>query len=75
MCYHFFSSNIILLCVAGSDGKESACNSGGSGSIPGSGRPFRRKWLYALLFLLGEFHGQKTWWAIVHGVAESDTTE
>ena len=39
MCYHLFSSNIILLCIGGSYGKESACNSGGSDSIPGSGRP------------------------------------
>ena len=29
----------------GSDGKESACNAGDLGSIPGSGRPSRRQWL------------------------------
>ena len=34
--------------TCGSDGKESACNAGDSGSIPGSGRQ------------LGEFHGQRS---------------
>ena len=60
----------------GSDGKESTCNSGSPGSIPGSGR------------FLGEGNGNPlqysclenstdsgAWWATVHGVAESDTTE
>ena len=41
----------------GSNGKESACNAGGPGSIPGSGR---REWLLTPLFLPGEFHGQRS---------------
>ena len=41
----------------GSNGKESACNAGGAGSIPGSGR---REWLPTPLFLSGEFHGQRS---------------
>ena len=44
-----------------SDGKESSCNSGDSGSIPGSGRfPWRREWLPTPVFLPEEFHGQRS---------------
>ena len=58
----------------GSDGKESACNTGDPGSIPGLGRS------------LGEGNGNPVqysflenptdrgaWWASVHGVAKSRT--
>ena len=58
----------------GSDGKESACNAGDLGSIPGSER------------CLGEGNGKPlqysclknpmdrgAWWATVHGVAKSGT--
>ena len=39
-----------------SDGKESACNVGDPGSIPGSGRfPWRREWLPTPVFVPGEF--------------------
>ena len=63
---------------AGSGGKESACNAGDLGSIPGLGRP------------PGEGNGTHSsvlgwkipwteepvvWWATVLGVAESDTNE
>ena len=60
----------------GSDGKESICDAGDPGSTPASGRS------------LGEGNGNPlqysclenpmnrgAWWAIVHEVAESDTTE
>ena len=44
----------------GSEGKESTCNAGETGSIPGSGRfPWRRECLPTPVFLPGEFHGQK----------------
>ena len=44
-----------------SDGKESARNTGDSGSIPGLGRfPWRMKWLLIPVFLPGEFDGQRS---------------
>ena len=62
----------------GSDGKESAYNTGDPGSIPGSGRSpgEGNGWLPTPVFLPGEFHGQRSlagyspW-----GHKESDTTE
>ena len=59
-----------------SDGKESACNAGDPGSIPGSERYWRRKWQPIPIFSPGKFHGQRSlvscspW-----GHKESDTTE
>ena len=41
-----------------------------TGSIPGSGRSWRRGWKPTLIFLLGKTHGQGSWWATVHGVAK-----
>ena len=61
----------------GSDGKESACNSGEQGSIPGSGRsPGEGNGLPTPVLLPGEFHGQRS----LVGYSpwshkESDTTE
>ena len=44
----------------GSDCKESACNAGDSGSIPGLGlSPGRGRWQPTPVFLSGEFHGQR----------------
>ena len=45
----------------GSDSKESDCNAGDPGSIPGLRRcPWRRKWQSTPVFLPGEFHGKKS---------------
>ena len=44
----------------GSDGKESACNSGDPGLIPGSKIPWRRAWQPTLVFLPEESHGQRS---------------
>ena len=45
----------------GSDGKESACNAGDPGLIPGSGKsPWRRAWQPTPVFLPGESHGQRS---------------
>ena len=60
-----------------SDGKESACNAGDPGSIPGLGNiPWRMKWQPTPVFWPGEFHGQRNLagyspWSL----KEWDTTE
>ena len=60
----------------GSDGKESACNAGEPGLIPGPERSPGEGWHPTPVFLPGEFHGQRglvgysPW-----GPKESDTTE
>ena len=60
----------------GSDGKASACHAGDLGSILRSGRfPWRREWLPTLVFLLGEFHGQRSVGWSPWGRRESDMTE
>ena len=62
--------------LGGSGRKESVCNAGDLGSIPGSGRfPWRgrKAWQPILLSLPGEFHGQRVCGATVHGVTESRT--
>ena len=61
----------------GSDGKESACNMGDLGLIPGSGRsPWRRPWQPTPVFLPGEFHGQRSLTSYrPWDHKESDTTE
>ena len=47
--------------AGGSDDKESACNAGDSGSIPGSGRfPGEREWQPTPVFLSGKSHGQRS---------------
>ena len=56
----------------GSDSRESTCNAGNLGSVPGLGRspggghgnPF---WYSCL----ENPHGQRSWWTTVHGVAKS----
>ena len=37
--------------------------------------PWRMEWQPTSVFFPGEFHGQRSLWAIVHGVTELDTTE
>ena len=47
------------------------------GSIPGSGRPPKRKWQLIPVFLLEESHGQRSWVGSMspRGLKESDMTE
>ena len=60
--------------TSGSDGKESTCNAGDSGLIPGlqrspgegSGYPFQYSCLENSM-------DRKAWWASVHNVAKSQT--
>ena len=59
-----------------SDGKESTCNAGDAGSIPGLGR-FPQKGIgYPLQYsCLENSMDRGAWLAIVRGVAQLDTTE
>ena len=58
----------------GSDGKESACNSGDLGLIPGLGRSPGEGNGYPLQYsCLENSMDRGAWWAIVHGVAKSRT--
>ena len=52
-------------------GKESTCDAGDVGSIPGLGRsPWRRKWQLTPLFLSGKSMDRRAWQTTVHGVAK-----
>ena len=58
----------------GSDGKESICNAGDPGSIPGLGRSPGEGNGYPLQYsCLGNPVDRGSWWATVHGVAKSRT--
>ena len=58
----------------GSDDKESACNAGDQGSIPGSGRsPGKRKGSPFQYSCLEKAMDRGDWWATVHGVKKSQT--
>ena len=61
----------------GSDSKESACNVGNLGSIPGSGRsPGERNGYSCQYCCLENSMDRGAWWATVYGVAKNwDTTE
>ena len=61
----------------GSDGKESACNAGDLGSISGSGRsPLEEGNGCPVKYSCLESHmDRETWWAAIHGIAESEMTE
>ena len=62
----------------GSDSKETSCNAGDLGSIPGSGRsPGERNGSLLQYSGLENSVDRGTWWATVHRVGrkKSDTTE
>ena len=60
----------------GSDNKESACNEEDPGSIPGLGRsPGERNGNPLQCSCLENSTDRAVWWATVHGVSESETTE
>ena len=64
-------AHVTLGFPSGPGGKESACNAGDLGSIPGLGRSSGEGNSYPLLFLPGEFH----WLYDLWGRKESSTTE
>ena len=55
----------------GLDGKESACNAGDPGLIPGLGRSPGEANGYPLYYCLENFKDRGAWWATVHGVIKS----
>ena len=58
----------------GSGGKESACNAGDPGSIPGSGRSLGEGNGNPLQYsCMGNSMDRGAWWATVHRVAKSQT--
>ena len=60
----------------GSGDKESACNAGDPGLIPGSGRsPGEGKGKPLQYSCLENPMDRGAWWTTVRGVTESDTTE
>ena len=63
-----------LAAAAAAEGKESACNTGDLGSIPGSGRSPGEENANPLQYsCLENSMGRGAWWATVHGVARSWT--
>ena len=58
-----------MIFPGGSDGKESACNAGGLGLIPGLGRYPGEETAMSSSILAGESHG----WRSLAGVAKSQT--
>ena len=61
--------------LSSSVGKESACNAGDLGLIPGSGRsPGGGNGNPLHYSCLENSMERGAWWAIVHGIPESDTT-
>ena len=60
--------------LSSSDGKESACNVGALGSIPGSGRSPVEENGYPLQYsCLENPMDRRAWWTTVHGVTKSLT--
>ena len=61
---------------AGSDGKESAFSAGDPGSILESGKfPGEGNGCPLQYYCLENYVDRGAWWAMVHGVTESDMTE
>ena len=79
--YQFLKINYSLVLAVldfpgGSDGKESACNAGNLGSIPGWGRSPGGGQCNPLQYShLENLTDRGVWWATVHAVTELDTPE
>ena len=72
-----WASSSVVFCLGfpvGSDGKESAWNAGHLVLIPGSGSSLGERNGNPLQYsCLGNLMDRGAWWAIVHGVAKSQT--
>ena len=69
-------SSLSVVFPCGSAGKESTCNAGDLGSTSGLGRsPGEGKGYPLQSSCLENPVDRGAWWATVHGVRESDTTE
>ena len=74
----YFGDQLLFLWgfPGGSDGKESTCNAGDAGLIPGSGISRREGNSYPLQYsCLDNSVDRGAWWATVHGVTERWTLE
>ena len=68
------TKKIDIPAATGSDSKESACDAGHLGSIPGLGRSPGEGNGYPLQYsCLKNSMDRGAWWATVHGVAKSQT--
>ena len=67
--------SLILLCFPGSsDGKESICNAGDLGSLPGSERALEKEMAtHSSIHVWKILTARRAWWVTVHGVAKSLT--
>ena len=71
-----YIDSFVLGFHGGSDGKESACSAGDSGSIPGLGRsPGEGNGNPLQYPCLENLMDRGAWWKILWGHKESDTTE
>ena len=70
---HFATYTHTMGFPGGSDGKESACNVRNMDSIPRLGRSLGEGNGYSLQYSCLENSMDRVWWAIVHGVANSQT--
>ena len=67
-------TTVILKRLFGSDGKESGCDGGDPGSIPGSGRsPGEGNGYLLQYFCLENSMDRGAQWSIVHGATKSQT--
>ena len=72
-CILLVFNNILIYFPDGSSGKESACNAGNLGSIPGLKDPQEKEMSTYSYFCLENPMDRGPWWATVHGVAKSWT--
>ena len=71
---HISWVNEIMDFPGGSDGKQSFCNAGDPGSVPGLGRSPEEGNGYPLQYsCLENSMDRGAWWATIYGIAKSQT--